>query len=292
MTDPTRDLVGRNILVTGANSGIGAVTARELAARGARVLLACRSEDKTRPVLDAIRAAGGSAEFLPLDLGDLAAVRRSAEAVLARDEPLHVLVNNAGLAGQRGLTRDGFELAFGTNHLGHFLFTLLLLPRLRASAPARIVNVSSKSHYQPKTFDFEALRRPTSTLSGMHEYGVSKLCNVLFTKELARGRAGAGVRSYALHPGVVATDVWRRIPWPIGPLIKRFMISAEEGARTTLYCATSPEVAAEDGLYYDACRVRRPSRLADDAELARALWDKSEEFVAPLLRQAETASQR
>ncbi len=219
-------------MVTGANTGIGAATARALAARGGKLWLACRSEEKARPVLDEIRAAGGRAELLALDLADLASVRKSAAEFLARDEPLHVLVNNAGLAGKRGLTRDGFEITFGTNHLGPFLFTTLLLPRLRASAPARIVNVSSVAHYQAKGIDWEALRRPTVTRTGLREYSVSKLCNVLFTKELARGRAGAGVHSYALHPGAVASDVWREVPPPFRWLIKLFMLSNEEGAQT------------------------------------------------------------
>jgi NAD(P)-dependent dehydrogenase (short-subunit alcohol dehydrogenase family) len=240
MTD--KDLVGKVALVTGANSGIGRVTAEALAARGARVLLACRSEEKTRPVLGAIRAAGGDAVFLPLDLGDLESVRACAAAVLARDEPLHLLINNAGLAAARGVTKQGFEIAFGTNHLGHFLLTTLLLPRLRASRPARIVNVSSLAHRRAKRLDFEALRRPTASRTGLEEYGVSKLCNILFTSELARGRAGEGVQSFSLHPGVVGTDAWRRLPRLLQPVVKLFMLTPEDGARTTLHCATSPEV--------------------------------------------------
>ena len=145
-----KDLAGKVMLITGANTGIGRVTAEALAERGARVILACRSEEKTRPVVDGILAAGGDARFIPLDLADLDSVRAAATKVLATDEPLHVLINNAGLAGLRGLTKQGFELIFGTNHLGHFLLTELLLPRLRKSAPARIVNVSSGSHYQAK----------------------------------------------------------------------------------------------------------------------------------------------
>ena len=274
-----RDLAGKRYLVTGANTGIGRVTAEVLARRGGHVFLACRSEDKTRPVLEAILAAGGTARFLPLDLGDLASVRRCGEAFLATGEPLHGLVNNAGLAGAGGSTKDGFERTFGTNHLGHFLLTTLLLPRLRESAPARIVNVSSIAHYKAKGIDWDALRRPQRTTTGLPEYEVSKLCNVLFTRELARGRAGAGVTSYALHPGVIASDVWRKIPWPVRPMIKLFMKSPEEGAATTLYCATAPELASEDGRYYDECKERRPSALADDADLARTLWEKSEAWV-------------
>ena len=223
-----RDLEGKTFIVTGANTGIGRVTAVELARRGAHVVLACRSEDKTRTVLDEIESAGGDGSFLRLDLGDLAQVRRAALSYLDGGEPIHGLINNAGLAGTRGQTADGFELAFGTNHLGHFLFTVLLLPRVREAKGARIVNVSSKSHYRAKGIEWDAIRKPTPSVTGMPEYEVSKLANVLFTKELARGRAGEGVTSYALHPGVVASDVWRRIPWPFRSIMKAFMITNEE----------------------------------------------------------------
>ncbi len=288
MTDQARDLQGRTYLVTGANTGIGRVTAEVLAQRGGKVFLACRSEEKTRPVLAAIRAAGGQAELLALDLGNLASVRACASAFLARGEPLHVLVNNAGLAGTRGVTKDGFELLFGTNHLGPFLFTTLLLPRLRASVTggagggARIVNVSSKAHKEARGIDWDALRKPTQTITSLREYEVSKLCNVLFTRELARGRAGEGVHSYALHPGVIASDIWRDIPWPVRPIFIRLrgMQSVTEGAQTSLHCATSPEVADHDGRYYDACREKKPNPLADDAALARELWEKSEAWTA------------
>jgi NAD(P)-dependent dehydrogenase (short-subunit alcohol dehydrogenase family) len=279
MPSEDRDLRDRTFLVTGANTGIGRVTAETLARRGGKVFLACRSAEKAQPVIDGIVHAGGAAEFLALDLGSLASVRAAAAAFLARDEPLHVLVNNAGLAGHKGLTKQGFELTFGTNHLGHFLLTTLLVPKLRASQGARIVNVSSVAHYDCKAIDFDALRKPGTSVTGMHEYQVSKLCNVLFTRELARGRAGAGVHSYALHPGVVASDVWRRVPWPIRPIMKLFMLSNEDGARTNIHCAASPAVAADDGLYYDKCKAKEPSALSGDVALAKRLWEQSEEWV-------------
>jgi retinol dehydrogenase-12 len=283
MSRTERDLTDRTFLVTGANTGIGRVTAETLARRGAKVFLACRTAEKARPVLDSIRAAGGAAEILPLDLGSLASVRAAASAFLARGEPLHVLVNNAGVAGSRGTTKDGFELVFGTNHLGPFLFTTLLLPRLRESAArggARIVNVSSQAHAKVTGIDWDALRKPTRTITSLREYEVSKLCNVLFTRELARGKAGPGVHSYAVHPGVIASDIWRRVPWPIRPLLLRRMKSVVEGAATSLHCATSPEVAAHDGRYYDDCHEKTPSRLAEDVALAKTLWEKSEAWTA------------
>lgn len=280
MASGERDLGGKTYLVTGANTGIGRVTAETLARRGGKVFLACRSEEKAAPVLEAIRRDGGQAHFLALDLGSLASVRRAAETFLSRDEPLHVLVNNAGMAGSRGTTKDGFELLFGTNHLGPFLLTTLLLPRLQASAPARIVNVSSKAHYDAKAIDWDALRKPTRAITSLPEYAVSKLCNVLFTKELARGKAGPGVHSYSLHPGVIASDIWRKIPWPIRPLMLSRMITVEEGAQTSLHCATSRDVEAQDGRYYDNLKEKAPSRLAEDVLLAKTLWEKSEAWSA------------
>src|SRR5687768_17208300 len=226
-----QDLAGRSYVVTGANTGIGKVTALELARRGARVVLACRSAEKTEPVIAEIAKATGNSqvEFAALDLSDLASVRACAERMIASGRPLHVLVNNAGLAA-RGATKDGFELTFGTNHLGHYLLTRLLLDHLAASGPARVVNVSSKSHYQAKAIDWSAREKPTKTITALDEYAVSKLANVLFTKELARRINGAPITTYALHPGVVATDAWRRIPPPFRWLVKRFMISPDDGA--------------------------------------------------------------
>jgi retinol dehydrogenase 12 len=269
------DLDGLTFLVTGANTGIGLATATALAVRGGRVHVACRSEQKGRDAQAAIAAAAGSdhVSFLQLDLADLALVRASAQAFLALGEPLHVLINNAGVGGQRGLTKDGFELMFGVNHLGHFAFTMALLDRL-TSSKARIVNVASDAHYAAKGIGFDQLRRPARGITGMAEYSVSKLCNVLFTQELARRLSGTGVTSYALHPGVVASDIWRRVPWPIRPLITRRMLTVAQGAQTSLYCATSPELASVSGRYYDNCAEREPSPVAT-AELAGQLWEHS-----------------
>jgi len=273
----------RTFLVTGGNTGIGRATATALAAAGGRVYITSRSAEAGAAAVDAITSAAGSQTvwLLPLDLASLASVRDCAAAFLARDEPLHVLVNNAGVGGQRGKTAEGFELHFGVNHLGHFALTMLLLDRLKASGSgagqgARVVTVSSDAHYGAPGIDFDAVRRSTPSFTGQREYAVSKLCNVLFTQELSR-RAG-DVSSYALHPGVVASDIWRRVPWPARAIIKRRMLTVEQGAVTSLYCATSPAVAAESGLFYDKCAVRAPSKVATP-ELAGLLWKHSTEWT-------------
>ena len=274
-------LAGRVALITGANTGIGLVTARELAARGAHVFIACRSLKRAQRAIDEIREAAENPKvtFLELDLADLDSVRACAAAFLAHDLPLHLLINNAGLAGAKGLTKSGFELAFGTNHLGPFLLTQLLLDRIKLSAPARIVTVASRAHIRVSGIDFDAVTKPTISKAGLPEYGVSKLANVLFSAELARRLAGTGVTTYSLHPGVVASDVWRELPQPFRALAKLFMISVEEGAATTLYCATSPDVSNETGLYYDKCRVKEPSKVGQDIALAAELWQRSEAWV-------------
>jgi NAD(P)-dependent dehydrogenase (short-subunit alcohol dehydrogenase family) len=233
-----------------------------------------------KPVMVEIRAAGNErVVYLPLDLGDLASVRACAERFLATGSPLHVLINNAGLAGRRGLTKDGFELAFGTNHLGPFLLTELLLDRLKQSAPSRIVNVSSRGHYRAGRIDFAALTRLTATRSGLREYNVSKLCNVLHAKELARRLEGTRVTTYSLHPGVIASDVWREVPWPFRSLMKSFMRSNDEGAATSIWCATAAEVAEHTGRYYDDCREKQPSALARNEALAEELWQRSTDWT-------------
>ncbi len=276
-----RDLDGRTFLVTGGNTGIGRATVEALAGRGARVYLAARSRPKGETAAAEVRekCANDAVWFLPLDLADLDSVRACAAEFGARDEPLHVLVNNAGVAGRSGLTRQGFELMFGVNHLGHFLLTLSLLDRLTRSGPARVVTVSSDAHYGAPGIDFEAVRRPARGLTKLDGYAVSKLANVLFSQELARRTDGTGVTCYALHPGVVASDIWRRVPWPVRPLITRRMLSVQDGAATSLYCATSPEVARDSGLFYQACAERAPSPVAT-GELAAELWKHSESWIA------------
>ncbi len=279
---PLPDLSGKVYVVTGANTGIGLATAHALAGAGARVLAAARSRERMQPGIDSIVADTGNKQVEPvaLDLGSLSSVRQGARDILERTDRIDALVNNAGVGGQRGITTDGFELHFGVNHLGHFLLTELLLERLRASAPSRIVIVSSQQHHEAKGIDFDAVRKKTPSVTGMHEYAVSKLANVLHGRELARRLEGSGVTTYSLHPGVVASDVWRRMPQPIRGAIKLFMISTEEGAATSLYCATSSEVAEQSGLYYAKCAAKKPSRVAQDDALMEELHERSAEWTA------------
>lgn len=277
------DLHGRTLLVTGASSGIGRALAEALAARGARVILAARSAARTAPVLDAIRERrhGAEASFVALDLADLGSVRRAAEQVLAEHDWLDVLVNNAAVAGTFALSRDGFDLTYATNHLGPFLLTSLLLPALREAPAARIVNVASAAHLRVRRIDWSRLeRRATPRFSGFDDYAVTKLMNVVHAKQLARRLADSAVTTYALHPGAVATNIYRALPPPVGWLIKRRLVSCEQGAETPLFCATAPELRSESGRYYDRCREAPASPLADDPALGAELWARSEAAVA------------
>ena len=274
---------GRVALITGANIGIGRVTALRLAQAGFTVFLAGRSAQRTQAVIDEIHSSTettNKAFFLPLQLNDLNSVRECAALFLARQLPLHLLVNNAGLAGDKGQTRQGFEMAFGVNHLGHFLLTQLLLDTLKASAPAKVVTVASRAHLMAyQGLDWPTLQQPTRSLTGTREYGVSKLANILFSAHLAKVLEGSGVSTYSLHPGVVDTEVWREVPRFVRPLLRlRGLLTPEEGAQTSLYCALQAP-AIESGLYYDKCRVKTPSRIAQDAQLAEQLWNKSVQWV-------------
>ncbi len=269
----------RTFFVTGANSGIGRALVEALAARGEHVVLATRSEERTRPVVNELRSRypAARAQWVHLDVSDLTSVRRAAEAFVATRQPIDVLVNNAGIAGTRRLSKDGFDLTYATNHIGPFLLTNLLLPRLREAPQGRVVNVASAAHMMVKEIDWAVLdRRTTPKRSGLKDYAVTKLMNVLHAKELARRLSGTRVTTYALHPGAVASNIWRALPRPVQWVGKLFMLSNAEGARTPLYCATAPELSATSGRYYNRGREARTSPLAEDAALARELWERTE----------------
>ena len=269
----TADLAGSTYVITGANTGVGRATAEALAARGARLLLGCRSLERAREVERASRDAGGEAHLVQLDLADLASVRRAAESIAHLAPRIDALINNAGVAGARGVTKDGFELAFGVNCLGHFLLTHLLLPRVR-----RVVHLGSGSHARVEALELDSLRAPTRSLTGIREYAASKLCVMLFHHELARRHAMP--LSVAADPGDVASDAWRHVPWPIRPLLTRSMKPPREGALTSLFCATDPSIEALHGRSFVDCREDTPSALSRDAALAAALWDRCADWTA------------
>ncbi|MGA7966967.1 MAG: SDR family oxidoreductase [Gammaproteobacteria bacterium] len=278
------DLSGETILVTGATSGIGYEAAVVFATAGARTVIIGRNPDKTDAVLAEIKERSGSdaVDALLCDFSSQAAIRRLAQTVLDRYPRLDVLVNNAGTVHtQRTLTDDGIEATFAVNHLGYFLLTHLLLDRLVASAPARIVNVASTVHYRG-TLDFDDLGFEQG-YAIMKAYARSKLANVLFTRELAKRLEGRGVTVNALHPGVVATHIWDGAPsWtqPLFTLAKRiFMATPAQGAETIVYLATYPDVAEASGLYFEKNRPKEPSKLARDSKIAERLWVESERLT-------------
>jgi NAD(P)-dependent dehydrogenase (short-subunit alcohol dehydrogenase family) len=257
--------------------------AEVLAAQGGSLILAGRSEERTRPVLADIRSRspGSDASFLELDVSDLGSVRRAALDFLASGRKLDVLVNNAGIAGTFGLSPEGFDLTYATNHIGPFLLTQLLLPRLEESEQGRVVNVASIAHKSSKGFDWSVLEpRAAPKKSGFPEYADTKLMNILHAKELARRLAMTNITTYALHPGGVASNIWRSLPKPLVWFMKLFMISNEEGAKTQIYCATAPELATVSGRYYVKSQETRPTAMAEDAALARELWIRSEAAVS------------
>ncbi len=258
-------------LVTGANSGIGRATAIGLADGGAHVIAAGRSAERARPVLDEIAVRGGTAEFLELDLASMTSVRTATQSLADTGRDLDILINNAGIGvNRRGLTKDGFEAHFGINHLGHFLLTRELLPQLRPGS--RVVSLTSAMHFRAGGIDFSRVHRPTA-LTGLAEYAVSKLANVLFIRELAR--RNPELRAYAVHPGLVRTTL---IPGPIRAFSGPSMLTPEQGADTVLWCALSQDLASESGYYYQQRSRLPPSARAQDDDLARELWDRSDEW--------------
>jgi NAD(P)-dependent dehydrogenase (short-subunit alcohol dehydrogenase family) len=266
---------------------VGKATATALAAAGAHTVITARSEERGRQALADIRRASGSdrVDLVVFDLADLASVRAGSTELLDRYEQIHVLVNNAGLVlSERSETGDGFESTFAINHLGPFLLTHLLTERLIASAPARVVNVASTAHRSARHgLDFDDLQARRG-YRGMQVYARSKLANILFTNQLARRLASTGVTANSLHPGVVATG-YARDGDTSGVLafgvkvIKPFVLTPEKGARTSVFLASSPEVAEVTGQYFVKCRARTTSPAARSEAAAELLWSVSEELV-------------
>ncbi len=278
------NMQGKVCLVTGSSSGIGKVTARELARMGATVVMVCRNRAKGEVTQAEIKEASGNAQvdLIVADLSELSQVRRAASEFLQKYAQLHVLIHNAGaINGERKGTPDGLENTFATNYLAPFLLTQLLLDVLKASAPARIVNVSSSGHTSG-LIDFADLQGIQS-YSFMKAYTQSKLAQIYFTYELADRLEGTGVTVNALHPGLVASNFnsgTKGMAHVIGEVVYFFRsISVEKGAQTTLYLATSPEVEGVSGKYFSNCKQIPSSKLSYDVTVRQRLWKVSEELI-------------
>lgn len=271
-----RVLEGKTCLVTGANSGVGKETVIGLSRMGARVIMVCRNKERGEAAKsEVIRKTGDSAvELLLCDLSSLAEVRKLADEVLNKYDSLHVLVNNAGTVSLTGgTTVDGFETTLAVNYLAPFLLTNLLIGLVRASSPSRIINVSSVSHYGGKIDLNQTANGKAGTF--MTAYSNSKLALVMFTYELAKRMQGSGVTVNCLHPGAVATRIWRMPTF----LTRTFMISAKSGAETTLYLASSPDVEGTTGRYFEKKKEKRSSVDSYDEEKAKLLWNATCKLV-------------
>lgn len=285
--DTTSSLQGRVFLVTGANSGIGKETVKELAKRRATVIMACRDLQNARNVVSEIRGRISTGELVPmeLDLSSLASIRAFANEVLNNFPEIHVLINNAGVYAplkDHALTKDGFEIHFGVNHLGHFLLTNLLLDRLKECAPSRVVVVTSKL-LESGTIDFTNLNgeKGLPVKGRMNSaYYNSKLANAYFAVELARRTEGAGINVYMVCPGFTYTGLFRHVKrsWFhyifFSPVALMFLRTANQGAQTVLHCAIEPSLHNESGHIYRDCKLY-VSKKELDPDVALRLWDVS-----------------
>jgi len=273
----------KTVVITGATSGIGQVAAETLAGMGARLVLVARDKTRGEAALARLKQiAGGTGHTLHYaDLSRISEVKRVAGEIAAAEPRIDVLINNAGaLFGSRRLTSEGLEMTFATNHMAYFVMTHGLRERLRASAPARVVNVSSDAHKGEK-LDLNDLQS-ASNYSGFHIYGRSKLANILFTRELARRWTGSGVTANSLHPGFVATRFGDQSGGLLSFAIraaKTFAISPEKGAATIVYLASSDDVAKTTGLYFYKCKAATPTKEAQDDNTAQRLWQESEKLA-------------
>jgi len=280
-------LIGKVCVITGANTGIGKETARDLARRGARIIMLCRDLDKARLAAEEInKETGSTVGVFQLDLASLDSVRNTAATLKEAEPKIHILINNAGvMMCPRWETKDGFEMQLGTNHLGHFLLTLMLMEQIKNAETARIVNVSSIAHTQGK-MNWDDLMSEKN-YDAKEAYCQSKLANILFTKELATRLKGTGVTAYSLHPGVVQTELGRHIGESVNGFIHwafhfcgNFLFkTVVHGAQTSIYCAVDESISTHSGRYYSDCAEKRPHSVATNDEDAAILWDKSLNLV-------------
>jgi NAD(P)-dependent dehydrogenase (short-subunit alcohol dehydrogenase family) len=273
-------------LVTGANSGIGKVTAKVLAATGATVIMVSRNRDKGEAAREEIVRETGAknVDLMITDFSDLSQIRRLAANFKAKYPRLHVLVNNAGtFIDKRTLTADGYETTFAVNHLGYFLLTRELLDLMKSSAPARIVNVASEAHRRGH-IDFDDLSLQNS-YGGWKAYSQSKLANVLFTYELARRLEGTGVTANCMHPGVVGTSLFNSVGGMLGKIVRLFtpfMRTPEKGADTIIWLASSPDVEGVTGKYFTDRKEQATNPESYDRVVAARLWDVSERMCSSI----------
>jgi retinol dehydrogenase 12 len=278
---PPMDMRDKTVVVTGGSSGIGLETSRALAAKGARVVMVVRSKERGEAAIAAIRTTAPDArvELVLADLYSMDEVRRAGAEVRAKCDRLDVLVNNAGLIHpDRVLTVDGLERTFALNHLAAFLLTYELRELLASSAPARVVTVSSVGHNFAR-FDWDDLATMNRWRGETPVYGASKLCNIWFAKEAARRLASKKITSNALHPGAVGSNFGQSGSWLLRvgtKVFKSFLLTSAQGARTSVYLASSPEVADKTGEYFVRCKVAKPSGKARDEASAKRLWELSE----------------
>ncbi|XP_044031488.1 retinol dehydrogenase 12 [Siniperca chuatsi] len=269
-------LDGKTAIVTGANVGIGKETAKDLAGRGARVILACRDMAKgEQAARDIMREVNGAKVVArQLDLADTKSICQFAENIYNTEKALHCLINNAGVAMcPYSITVDGYEMQFGVNHLGHFFLTFLLLDLLKHSAPSRVINLSSAAHAMGK-IQFDDLSGEKD-YHPVRAYAQSKLANVLFTRELAKRTEALDVMAYSVDPGIVSTDITRHLWRPLVDLVKTFSFLVKtpaEGANTTVYCTVTPESQLHTGGYYKDCASAESSRAGQDDGTALKLW--------------------
>ncbi len=275
---------GKICMVTGATSGIGYYTAREIARMGAQLIIVGRDQTRCITTVRTIQRETGNpgVEYLVADLSSQAQIRSAAKKFDEKHDHLDILVNNAGLASLlRKVSVDGIELTFAVNHLAHFLLTNLLIGALKNSLSARVVNVTSGAHYSEQ-LDFDNLQLKKSFFI-YRAYGRSKLANVLFTYELARRMAGTHVTSNALSPGIVATDIWKKVNWLltpfITPVIQHLGQPPLDGAQTSIYLATSPEVEGVTGKYFTHKKPVQSSAYSYSLEAAKRLWEVSEQLT-------------
>lgn len=274
---------GKIVLVTGANSGIGLATVTELAKKGATVILHARSKERGESALEQAKARSGATriELMLANLENPDEIREMTGKIRNKYERLDVLINNAAIvAPTRALTRGGLEVQFMVNHLAYFLIVQELLPMLRASAPSRIINVSSNLHANGfwNKSDPQG-EKAEYGVQGWGWYGVTKFYNVLFTYELARRLQGSGVTANCLHPGVIGTNLSRGLPKPIHALYKFIMPKPEKGAQTSIYLASEPSLEGVTGNYFVNQKVQRSVQSSYDETAQRELWQVSEEYL-------------